>query len=109
VSIVSEAIHFQKLDSDNHLSAFLLNNGTMYHVANGTALLEYLLTLYFKPTLKSYPYVSLLGKNNDRGCIDAMTEQPYRYNSRNRRPATAFDGHDSRLHKFLAFCGFSKA
>ena len=34
----------------------------MYHVANGTALLEYLLTLYFKPTLKSYPYVSLFGK-----------------------------------------------
>jgi len=43
------------------VDSFLLNNGTMYHVANGTALVEYLLTLYFKPTLKSYPYVSLFG------------------------------------------------
>jgi protein-S-isoprenylcysteine O-methyltransferase len=33
----------------------------MYHVANGLALAEYLLGLYFRPSLKSFPYVSLLG------------------------------------------------
>jgi protein-S-isoprenylcysteine O-methyltransferase len=33
----------------------------MYHIANGVALTEYLLTLYFKPALKSYQYVSLIG------------------------------------------------
>jgi protein-S-isoprenylcysteine O-methyltransferase len=43
------------------VDSFLLDNGSMYHVANGTALLEYLLTLYFKPTSRSYPYVSQLG------------------------------------------------
>lgn len=34
----------------------------MYHIANGVALTEYLLTLYFKRTWKAYPYVSLIGK-----------------------------------------------
>ncbi|KAF8238786.1 ICMT-domain-containing protein [Tricholoma matsutake] len=43
------------------VDSFLLNNGSMYHIAHCTALIEYLLTLFFKPTLKSYPYVSLLG------------------------------------------------
>lgn len=33
----------------------------MYHVANGTALLEYLVALYFKPSLKNYPYVTSIG------------------------------------------------
>lgn len=42
-------------------SAFLLDNGAMYHIANGAALTEYLITLYFKPSLKSYPYVSTVG------------------------------------------------
>jgi protein-S-isoprenylcysteine O-methyltransferase len=35
----------------------------MYHVANGLALAEYLLGLYFRPSLKSFPYVSLLGES----------------------------------------------
>lgn len=42
--------------------AFLLDNGAMYHIANGIALSEYLLTLYFLPSAKTYPYVSLVGE-----------------------------------------------
>ncbi|KNZ81540.1 Protein-S-isoprenylcysteine O-methyltransferase [Termitomyces sp. J132] len=40
---------------------YLLDNGAMYHVANGTALTEYFAMLYFKPSSKSFPYVTLLG------------------------------------------------
>lgn len=41
--------------------AFLLDNGAMYHIANGIALSEYLITLYFSPSLKAYPYVTVFG------------------------------------------------
>lgn len=34
----------------------------MYHIAHGTALVEYLITLYFKPSWKSYPYVTTAGQ-----------------------------------------------
>lgn len=34
----------------------------MYHIANGTAVVEYLLTLYWKPSWKTYPYLTPLGK-----------------------------------------------
>jgi len=44
-----------------NVDSFLLDNGRMYHVANGLALAEYLLVLYFRPSLKSFPYLSLLG------------------------------------------------
>lgn len=45
-----------------HLSsAFLLENGAMYHVANGIALTEYLATLFFIPSSKSFTYVSTIG------------------------------------------------
>lgn len=43
------------------VDSFLLDNGNLYHIANATALTEYLLTLYFKPAWKTYPYVSLIG------------------------------------------------
>ncbi|KAF8640078.1 hypothetical protein AX17_001318 [Amanita inopinata Kibby_2008] len=43
------------------VDSFLLDNGALYHVANGTALSEYLVTLYFKPSSKSQPYVSVIG------------------------------------------------
>ena len=42
--------------------AYLLDNGVLYHVYNGAALLEYLVVLYFNPTSKSYPFVSQIGK-----------------------------------------------
>lgn len=37
----------------------------MYHLANGLALIEYLLVLYFRPSLKSFPYVTFTGKLNE--------------------------------------------
>ncbi|KAI0269110.1 ICMT-domain-containing protein [Gloeopeniophorella convolvens] len=43
------------------VDSFLLDNGRMYHLANGLALTEYLVTLYFKPSLKSFPHASPLG------------------------------------------------
>ncbi|KAM6495790.1 Isoprenylcysteine carboxyl methyltransferase (ICMT) family domain containing protein [Amanita muscaria] len=43
------------------VDSFLLENGSMYHIANGTALLEYLLTLYFKPKWKSHAFISTVG------------------------------------------------
>lgn len=43
-------------------SAFLLNNGATYHIANGTALVEYVITLYFAPTWKSHHVLSYIGE-----------------------------------------------
>ncbi|THH14891.1 hypothetical protein EW146_g5505 [Bondarzewia mesenterica] len=43
------------------VDSFLLDNGKLYHAANGFALLEYLITLYLNPSLKSYPYISAIG------------------------------------------------
>ncbi|KAF9247313.1 Isoprenylcysteine carboxyl methyltransferase family-domain-containing protein [Melanogaster broomeanus] len=43
------------------VDSFLLDNGAMYHIANGTALLEYLVTLYFRPSLKTHSYISVIG------------------------------------------------
>jgi len=43
------------------VDSYLLDNGAMYHIANGTALTEYLITLYLKPSLKAYPYVTSAG------------------------------------------------
>ncbi|KAJ6598951.1 Isoprenylcysteine carboxyl methyltransferase family-domain-containing protein [Mycena vulgaris] len=54
---VTAGWNFEKCSVDS----FLLENGSMYHIAHGTALAEYLLTLYFKPALKSHSYVSLVG------------------------------------------------
>lgn len=33
----------------------------MYHIAHGVAVTEYLLSLWFRPGLKSFPYVSTIG------------------------------------------------
>ncbi|KAF8621638.1 hypothetical protein AX15_007656 [Amanita polypyramis BW_CC] len=43
------------------VDSFLLDNGALYHVANGTALAEYLLALYFWPNSKSNNLVSAVG------------------------------------------------
>lgn len=45
------------------LAAFILNNGWMYHMAHSLALMEYLLALHFRPSLKSFPYISFIGKS----------------------------------------------
>ena len=41
--------------------AFVLDNGSMYHIAHGTALAEYLLSLYLVPSWKSYSTISWIG------------------------------------------------
>lgn len=43
------------------VDSFLLNNGATYHIANGTALVEYVITLYFAPTWKSHHVLSYIG------------------------------------------------
>ncbi|KAH0839888.1 Isoprenylcysteine carboxyl methyltransferase family-domain-containing protein [Lanmaoa asiatica] len=43
------------------VDSFLLENGVMYHVANGTALTEYLVALFFIPSSKSLTYISAIG------------------------------------------------
>ncbi|KAJ7180209.1 Isoprenylcysteine carboxyl methyltransferase family-domain-containing protein [Mycena crocata] len=54
---VTAGWNFEKCSVDS----FLLENGATYHIAHGTAVAEYLLTLYLKPSLKTHPYVSLFG------------------------------------------------
>lgn len=89
------------------LAAFLLDNGAMYHIANGTALGEYLLTLYFKPSLKSYAYVSAVGK-----CFSFPIPLKYIYYLSNRDSngcagaSTTVDSNDTRVHEFLPFSCF---
>lgn len=41
--------------------AFLLDNGSMYHIANGSAILEYIVTLYLMPSFKTRYWVSVVG------------------------------------------------
>ncbi|KAI9001078.1 protein-s-isoprenylcysteine O-methyltransferase [Trametes punicea] len=43
------------------VDSFLLENGALYHIAHSVALLEYFITLYFKPEWKTYPYVTSIG------------------------------------------------
>ncbi|KZV76142.1 protein-s-isoprenylcysteine O-methyltransferase [Peniophora sp. CONT] len=43
------------------IDSFLLDNGAMYHVAHTLAITEYLLTLYFKPSVKTHPYATRIG------------------------------------------------
>ncbi|EJD01223.1 ICMT-domain-containing protein [Fomitiporia mediterranea MF3/22] len=43
------------------VDSFLLDNGILYHIAHATALTEYILSLYFRPMWKSFPYVSVIG------------------------------------------------
>ncbi|OCH92931.1 ICMT-domain-containing protein [Obba rivulosa] len=43
------------------VGSFLLENGALYHIAHSVAVLEYLLTLYFKPSIKEHPNISTFG------------------------------------------------
>jgi len=43
------------------VDSFLLDNGMLYHATTLAALTEYLITLYFKPSWKQIPYVSIVG------------------------------------------------
>lgn len=55
--------------------AFLLENGALYHIAHSVALLEYLVTLYFKPEYKQYPYASIIGKLLNTMCADHINDK----------------------------------
>ena len=91
-------------------AAFLLENGALYHIAHSVALLEYLITLYFKPEWKQFPYISLVGAplnghtcaesfTNDwaaRGCDDACW------------PSSAIWCHDPRGLELLSCNGIPK-
>jgi len=41
--------------------AYLLENGRMYHLAHSAAIIEYLVSSYYWPSSKTYPYVSNIG------------------------------------------------
>ncbi|KAF8663466.1 hypothetical protein AX16_001035 [Volvariella volvacea WC 439] len=43
------------------VDSFLLDNGVMYHIANGTAVAEYLITIFFKPSFKANAYFTPIG------------------------------------------------
>ncbi|KAJ6539453.1 ICMT-domain-containing protein [Mycena capillaripes] len=43
------------------VDSFLLENGSTYHIAHGTAVAEYVLTLYLRPEWKAHRGVSLVG------------------------------------------------
>lgn len=43
------------------LLAFLLENGSMYHIAHSSAIIEYLVTIAFAPSIKQYHYVTVIG------------------------------------------------
>ncbi|KAJ7682687.1 ICMT-domain-containing protein [Mycena polygramma] len=43
------------------VDSFLLENGSTYHIAHGTALAEYVLTLYFRPEWKAHRGVTIVG------------------------------------------------
>ncbi|KAI9574715.1 Isoprenylcysteine carboxyl methyltransferase family-domain-containing protein [Boletus coccyginus] len=43
------------------VDSFLLENGATYHFANGTALIEYLATLFLVPSSKSHTHISAIG------------------------------------------------
>jgi len=43
------------------VDSFLLENGSQYHVAHGVAVLEHVVTVWLKPSLKTYHYVSSIG------------------------------------------------
>jgi protein-S-isoprenylcysteine O-methyltransferase len=65
-SVDCECHHLQQLtglDVNPNL-AYLLDNGAMYHIANGVALTEYILTSLWKPEAKSFAYVSEIGKSS---------------------------------------------
>jgi protein-S-isoprenylcysteine O-methyltransferase Ste14 len=53
--------------------AFLLNNGAAYHIANGVALLEYIIESLFFPNIKKHPYISYCGRRSFRQISSLLT------------------------------------
>lgn len=82
-------------------TAFLLENGAQYHIAHSFAIAEYLLTLYFKPSFKSHPYVSQVGKQRESHPFSRLT-RCCRNCPDSGGPSTQVVCHDPRSPKLLA-------
>jgi protein-S-isoprenylcysteine O-methyltransferase len=83
----------------------------MYHIANSLAFTEYLLVSYFRPSLKSFPYVSSFGKSYEfaLGCslLRILTSRRCHYGT--CRTVPAISGHDQGRLQLLACSRFPKA
>jgi hypothetical protein len=81
----------------------------MYHMANSLALIEYLLVLYFRPSLKSFPYVSSTGKSNEPPKL-SMLRMPVRRRHCYRVPWTipTIRSHDQGCIQLLTYSGLPK-
>lgn len=101
----STACHVTKLTAVQ--LAYLLDNGSMYHIANGTALMEYLISRYLWPSSKSWPYVSLLGRDSAFLCRRMLNQN--RNDLRHFRPNTAFDGYDTCFDELFSYRRVSQA
>ena len=81
----------------------------MYHMANSLALVEYLLVLYFRPSLKSFRYVSSPGKSNEPLKLSTL-RMPVRRRYCYRVPWTipAIRSHDQGRVQLFTYCGLPK-
>lgn len=87
--------------TDVATSAFLLENGMEYHIAHSVAVVEYLLTLYFNPSLKSNTYVSQAGECILMLAISRSNEHCHRHCSHNSGANTAVFRNDTCRPEFL--------
>ena len=78
-------------------------------MANSLALIEYLLTLYFRPSLKSFRYVSYPGKS-DESLKLSMLRMPVRRRHCYRVPWTipTVRSHDQGRNQLLPYSSFPK-
>jgi hypothetical protein len=81
----------------------------MYHMANSLAFTEYLLVLYFRPSLKSFPYVSSAGKSSEPLKL-SMLRMPVRRRHCYRVPWTipTILSHDQGRIQLFTCSGLSK-
>lgn len=95
------------LYSTNLYLAYLLENGALYHIANGAAILEYLASLYFMPTSKSYRYVSQIGENKFEDAANIL--HFCRDSDGTGWSSIAFCRHDPSVHQLFPYRCISKA
>ena len=77
----------------------------MYHVANGAALVEYLIVWYFRPSSKSFPYVTPIGKSRPPTAFDlSHLRQTHRHSIGYCGASFTVHCYDSRIHQLFAFC-----
>ena len=84
--------------------AYLLDNGAQYHIANGIAVLEYVVVKLFFPSAKAWPYVTEIGMG-----LSPLVQNPSKLTLRRPRcrirwPVPAFNGYDLRFDQLLPCC-----